>query len=478
MSVYITTSWYRMRSAHLLGQSLHLLRLQTGVREHADLSGVSKCYGNYRVTKASYLAGDVGPVVLAAQLLQVLLQQGTHLDDAVSHALDLTQPLLVQLRVVQDGGRDAGTVDGRVGVERTDEDLDLRVHALLLLCVLADKGESADTLTVQTLFKSVYLCSSMSSAKDNTDHVLGKALAESNVVALLDKVSRGKRIAVRVTAGKALVGHVEEGKVLLLLHDVADLAPLRLGRVDTGRVVRTGVQQDDALVRGGLEVRDQALKVQANGVLVVVAVLRDLEAGVLEDGIVVRPAGGGDIDLLRVRVEAREERTTDAQGAGAGDGLGNGETVLLDGGGVGAVGQLGRSLGEGGDTGDAGVLLVEAGGNNLVLGGADGRQDVRLALVVTCADGRCQYCSEQGKKKTADNAGRHTVSSHAQVDLLLERVGLESFSDTQDGVLAVLSVSNGCRLHLTVLSRAHRRTLGDIGPGRRRSDARDQDAEA
>ena len=56
------------------------------------------------------------PVVLAAQVLQVLLEQGTHLDDAVSHALHLAQPLLVQFRVVQDGRRNTGTVHRGVGV--------------------------------------------------------------------------------------------------------------------------------------------------------------------------------------------------------------------------------------------------------------------------------------------------------------------------------------------------------------------------
>ena len=93
----------------------------------------------------------MGPVVLAAERLQVLAEQGAHLDDAVSHALDLTEPLLVQLGVVHDGGGDAGTVDGRVGVEGTDENLDLRLDALLLLGGLADEGESTDTLTVETL---------------------------------------------------------------------------------------------------------------------------------------------------------------------------------------------------------------------------------------------------------------------------------------------------------------------------------------
>jgi hypothetical protein len=37
----------------------------------------------------------MAPVVLAAKLLKVLLEEGTHSDDAVGHALDLTEPLLV-----------------------------------------------------------------------------------------------------------------------------------------------------------------------------------------------------------------------------------------------------------------------------------------------------------------------------------------------------------------------------------------------
>jgi hypothetical protein len=42
-------------------------------------------------------------------------------------------------------------VDGGVGVEGTDQDLDLRLNALLLLGVLADERESTNTLTVETL---------------------------------------------------------------------------------------------------------------------------------------------------------------------------------------------------------------------------------------------------------------------------------------------------------------------------------------
>jgi hypothetical protein len=89
--------------------------------------------------------------VLAAKLLEVGAEEGAHLNDAVGHALDLAEPLLVEGWVVHDGGGDAGTVDGRVGVLGTDENLDLRLDALLLLGVLADEGEGTNTLTVQTL---------------------------------------------------------------------------------------------------------------------------------------------------------------------------------------------------------------------------------------------------------------------------------------------------------------------------------------
>ena len=91
------------------------------------------------------------PVVLASELLEVLLQQSSHLDDAVSHAFDFTQPLLVQLRVLKDLAGDAGSIDGGVGVQRSDENLDLGVYALLLLCRFANDGESTNTLTIETL---------------------------------------------------------------------------------------------------------------------------------------------------------------------------------------------------------------------------------------------------------------------------------------------------------------------------------------
>lgn len=73
----------------------------------------------------------MAPVVLAAEFLKIFFEQSTHGDDSIGHALDFTEPLLVQLGVVQHFGSDASTVDGRIRVERSNQNLDLRVNTLL-----------------------------------------------------------------------------------------------------------------------------------------------------------------------------------------------------------------------------------------------------------------------------------------------------------------------------------------------------------
>lgn len=92
--------------------------------------------------------------MLRAKLLKVLLEESTHGDDTVSHLLDFAKPLLVEGRAVEDLGSDASTVDGRVGVQRSDEDLELRIDALLLVGIGTDHGESTNTLTIKTLLES------------------------------------------------------------------------------------------------------------------------------------------------------------------------------------------------------------------------------------------------------------------------------------------------------------------------------------
>jgi hypothetical protein len=328
------------------------------------------------------------PVVLGAKLLKVVLKESTHGDDAVSHLLDLTEPLLVKGRAVEDLGGDASTVNGRVGVQRSDDNLELRVDALLLIGIGADHGEGTDTLAVET-------------------HVLGKGLAQSNVVALLNEVADSESILVGVTASKTLVGHVEEGKVLLLLDDIGDLLPLLLGGIYTSRVVGAGVEKEDTAVRGSLDVSNHTLEVETDSLLVVVAVLLDLKTGVVEDSLVVSPRRLRDVDLLLAREELGEESSSDTKSTGTRDGLGDGDAV--QGGAVGAVGQLGSGGRELGDTGDASVLLIHLRLNDLLLGLAHGGENVRLASIVT-------------------------VGTDTQVDLLVELVGLEGFGDTKNSL--------------------------------------------
>lgn len=109
----------------------------------------------------------------------------------------------------------------------------------------------------------------------------------------------------------------------LPLDDLADLLPLLLGRVDPGRVVGAGVEEEDALVGRGLEVGLEVVKVEADRLLVVVRVGLYFEAAVLEDGDVVAPGWGGKVDRLGLGVEARKESATDAKRASSRDGLGD-----------------------------------------------------------------------------------------------------------------------------------------------------------
>jgi len=312
----------------LLGKLVHLLRSQAGVGKHANL------------------AGDVTPVMLRTELLQVLLEQGAHLDDAIGHALNLNEPLLVQLGRIEDLGSDAGAVDRGVGVHGADQYLDLRVNTFALLCALTHDGESTDALAVQA-------------------HVLGERLGQTDVVALLNEVAHREGILVDVAAGEALIGHVEEGEVALLLHGGLDLLPLLRSRVDTSRIVGAGVEQEHAAVGGLFDVRNQALKVKADGILVVIGILLDLEAGIREDIDVVGPRGGGNVNGLLAGVEAGEEGSANAQSTSTRDGLGDGQTVKSRA--VLAVGEYSSGLGELGKTRNGSVLFVQASRNHLLL---------------------------------------------------------------------------------------------------------------
>ena len=125
----------------------------------------------------------------------------------------------------------------------------------LLLGRVADDAKGTGSLSVET-------------------HVLGERLGQDGLVTLGDKVSQGKGVVVDVSRGETLVGlrkrekrvamsasvvstvsqvvshHVEEGEVTLLLEDVAELLPLLVSGVNTGRVVRTTIIQRSKVNNG------------------------------------------------------------------------------------------------------------------------------------------------------------------------------------------------------------------------------------
>jgi hypothetical protein len=180
----------------------------------------------------------------------------------------------------------------------------------------------------------------------------------------------------------------------------------------------------------------------------------------------VGPAGSGKVDLLSVRVEALQESTSDSQGTGTGNGLSDDKTVLLDDGGVAAIGELRSSLCKGRNTSDTSIFFVETRRNDLVFGSANRGQNIWLALVITYSFriqkiSRCtkQLASVKLLRKPERFKSRivRTVSTNTKVDLLLEGIGLECLGDTEDSI---------------------RRTLRDIGPGRGMSSTDDHGAHA
>lgn len=106
-------------------------------------------------------------------------------------------------------------------------------------------------------------------------------------------------------------------------------------------------------------------------------------------------------------VEALKEGATDTKRTSARDGLGDGDVVKDPGGST--VGKGCSCLGKSRYTGDAGILLIEIFEDDAFFGGADGREDIRLANVVT-------------------------VGADSEVYLIRKGVGFEGFGNTWEVV--------------------------------------------
>ena len=99
----------------------YLLGLHASEAEHADLI----C--------------DMLPVVRGSLSGQTILELLPHGNNAVSHTLHITQPLLSESRVREDLSDDASTVHRGVGLHRADENLDLRHDTSSLVLILLIK---------------------------------------------------------------------------------------------------------------------------------------------------------------------------------------------------------------------------------------------------------------------------------------------------------------------------------------------------
>ena len=208
--------------------------------------------------------------------------------------------------------------------------------------------------------------------------------------------------------GKALVGHVEEGGQLAGLHHLDHLRPLRWRDVVARRVVAAGVQHHDGAGRGGLQVGQHAVEVQAARGGVVVAVGAHLEAGLREQRAVVLPARVAD-QHLGVGAELLQKVGADLQPARAAQRLHRGHAALRDDVGIGAEHQLLHRVVVGGNAVDRQVAARLRRVHQRLLGRLHAGQQRQLAVLVE-------------------------VHADAQVDLVGVGVGGKLLVQTQDRV--------------------------------------------
>ena len=112
--------------------------------------------------KHANLARDVVPCPGGPHLIQLLLQDLPHLDNATAHRPQVFFPISKQLLVIQDNARYLRTVDRRIGDLGSLEDGQLGGDASCGVCALrtwgGDEMEATRSLAVEAEVLSVRLC--------------------------------------------------------------------------------------------------------------------------------------------------------------------------------------------------------------------------------------------------------------------------------------------------------------------------------
>jgi hypothetical protein len=202
-----------------------------------------------------------------------------HLDDATGHHLDILFPFLEELGVVQDQSHQLRAISWGVPDLAKSEGGEATVNLTRDLCRRDDDMKGTNALAVQT-------------------SVLGETLADQQRDAASDEFPDSPSIPVQIAAGKTLIGTVEEGVVTLPYHHVRNPAPLFPGRIYAGRVVSTGVEEEDGTVWSVGEGGEEFVVSEAGSLGIVVLVSQRINSDVLEDSGMVRCKTGWNASVV------------------------------------------------------------------------------------------------------------------------------------------------------------------------------------
>lgn len=248
--------------------------------------------------KHARLLDDMAPVAGGPKLDQLLKQPPTHGQDPPAHSDEVLCPLRSDLGGRQHSLGDAGAVQGRgadgcaLGVLKDALDCSRR-----LWCP-RNKSHGADALAVQA-------------------HVLGEGSTHRGLEAqIVDKVPDGPGVLVDAARVEAQVCRVEDREQVAGPHGACCGAPPLPARVAPRRVVRAGVEDDGRAWLGGVEGGDEGVLVQGAGLGVVVGQPLYGEAHRLEEQLVVRPGGRGEVDGLDACVGLAQCHAGQEEGAG------------------------------------------------------------------------------------------------------------------------------------------------------------------
>lgn len=108
-------------------------------------------------------------------------------------------------------------------------------------------------------------------------------LADQQRDAAFHELAHSPGICIKVAAGEALVGRVEEDVVSALRDNIRNLRPLLARRVDTRGIVCTRVDEEDGAWFCGLEESEVFVERKSNGGRIVVGVCFKLNTDAAED---------------------------------------------------------------------------------------------------------------------------------------------------------------------------------------------------